>query len=246
MKLHPAIGAPTAVALLMIGACDRQPGATVEQEPTAQVSGDTAAPPSNDAQPVTTPPPVQASSGEQGGTDDWQSVMSAEDKDRLSRIDEAWASALEHANRDWENRGALKMLSGLVRPDAALAGRLHPSPGTYRCRTIKLGPQGIGSLDYVAYPYFQCRVELTAGGDLIIEKTSGSQRFRGLLYPDTDKRLVYVGTQAWGDEKGYPAYGAQAERDESGVLERLGDDRWRLVIPWPKQESQLNIIEILR
>ena len=30
------------------------------------------------------------------------------------------------------------------------------------------------------------------------------------------------------------------------VLERIGERRWRLVIPFPKQESKLDILELTR
>ncbi|WP_242914148.1 DUF4893 domain-containing protein [Brevundimonas pishanensis] len=241
MTLHPALSFSAAALMLMMGGCEREPAPTTTPAPPEPV----VAPPL----PETTTNPLAAAEpaqGLQGGTDDWQKVMSAEDKDRMARLNQAWSSALKSANSDVENRGAIKALSALARPDAALEGRLPPPPGTYRCRTLKLGSRGAVGLDYVAYPYFRCRVELTAGGDLILEKVSGSQRFKGLLYPDTNTRLVYVGTQAWGDEQGFPTYGQQPERDESGVLERIGPSQWRLVIPFPKQESRLNIIEIVR
>lgn len=246
MKLNSALIVPSALVLL-IGACDRQPEATVTNEPAAQAQS------TDDLAPQPAPPPsVPAPSvppapakGEQGGTDDWRRVMSAEDRSRLDRLDEAWTTAIDVARK--EGFGAeLKALGAVAIKDAAVSGRLHPAPGNYRCRTIKLGIRGRVGLGYVDYPYFQCRVELTPGGDLIIEKTTGSQRLRGLLYPDSDNRLVYVGTQAWGTEKGFPAYGEQPERDESGVLERIGNEQWRLVIPFPKHESQLDIIEIVR
>ena len=141
----------------------------------------------------------------------------------------------------------MERLAALVDPNAALPGRLQPAPGTYRCRTIKLGRRTEGEgLAYVAYPFFACSVELTPGGDLILTKTTGSQRTRGLLYPDSDRRLVYVGAQAWGDEADFPDYGRNRERDQVGVLERIGDQRWRLVLPWPKQEAKLELLEIVR
>jgi hypothetical protein len=106
---------------------------------------------------------------------------------------------------------------------------------------------GGDGLKYVAYPWFTCTVELTPGGDLILTKTTGSQRTRGLIYPDSDNpgRLIYVGAQAWGDtETAFPAYGEKPERDQVGVIERIGNGRWRMVVPWPKQESKLDILEI--
>ncbi len=151
---------------------------------------------------------------------------------------------MEQARRQ-PGSGDLSALGELIDPDAARPD-VAPPPGAYRCRTVKLGAREAQGLAYVAYPAFRCRVELTPGGDLILEKTTGSQRTRGLLYPDTDRRLVYVGAQAWGDESGFPAYGAKTERDQLGVFERIGPQRWRLVIPFPKQESKLDILELTR
>ena len=58
---------------------------------------------------------------------------------------------------------------------------------------------------------------------------------------------MFIGAQAWGaDEKGYPTYGQMPERDQIGVFERVGNDRWRLVLPWPKQEAKLEVLELRR
>jgi len=164
----------------------------------------------------------------------------------LGRLDQAWRLARAEAE-DAGFAEQVEALGPLVDPNAAQAGRLQPAPGDYRCRTVKLGRRTEGQgLAYVAYPYFRCSVELTPGGDLILTKGSGSQRSRGLLYPHTDRQLVFLGTTAWGDETSWPAYGARAERDQIGVLERIGDQRWRLVLPWPKQEAKLELLELVR
>lgn len=192
------------------------------------------------------PAPTPSAEGGQGGTADWHEVASSEDASRLGRLDQAWRLARAEA----EDKGfadEVEALGPLVDPNAGQAGRLQPPPGAYRCRTIKLGSSSPGGLGYVDYPFFRCTVELTPGGDLILTKTTGSQRTRGLLYPDTDRRLVFIGAQAWGmDETGYPAYGDQPVRDQVGVFERIGAQRWRLVIPWPKVESKLEILELVR
>ena len=191
-------------------------------------------------------PAIQPAEGAQGGTDDWRQVASAADASLLGRLDQAWRLARAEAE-DAGFASEVERLGPLVDPNAALAGRLQPAPETYRCRTIKLGRRVEGQgLAYVAYPFFACSVELTPGGDLILTKTTGSQRTQGLLYPDTDRRLVYVGAQAWGDEAHFPRYGQTRERDQVGVLERIGDQRWRLVLPWPKQEAKLELLEIVR
>jgi hypothetical protein len=196
--------------------------------------------------PEPTPTPAPPAGGEQGGAANWREVVSAADASNLGRLDQAWRLARAEA----EDKGfasEVEALGPLVDPMAGQSGRLQPAPGTYRCRTIKLGSKSEGGLAYLAYPFFRCTVELSPGGDLILTKTTGSQRTRGLLYPDTDNRLVFVGAQAWGlDETGYPAYGQQPERDQVGVFERIGAERWRLVIPWPRVESKLEILELVR
>ncbi|KQS57454.1 hypothetical protein ASG17_01655 [Brevundimonas sp. Leaf363] len=240
------------LAVLATAACgDNRPNSPAEQspavsEPAQGVPGQSA--PEASADPAPVPAPSAPTPGEQGGASDWRSVASPDDAARLGRLDQAWRLARAQAE-DAGFSSQVEALGPLVDPNAGLPGRLQPPPGTYRCRTIKLGTmgEGAGGLAYVQYPAFRCSIELTPGGDLVLTKTTGSQRTRGLLYPHTDRQLVYVGAQAWGaDEAGYPAYGQMPERDQIGVLERIGESRWRLVLPWPKQEAKLELMEIVR
>lgn len=162
---------------------------------------------------------------------------------RLAQLDAAWADGLRQARR--AGHGAeLRKLGALVDPKVALP-RPHPTPGAYRCRTIKLGSPTATTLPFVQYGWFKCRVELTPGGDLILAKTSGSQRPYGNLYPEGARRLVYLGAVAWGNE-GRLRYGEDPERDQIGAFERIGQNRYRLAIPYPKQESVLDLIELAK
>lgn len=233
-----------AVLALTLAACDRKPEAAPAPAPVPEAKAnpsDTAMASAGAAVDAVTTPP----SGEQGGMDQWRKVATAEDQDRIARLDKAWFSALREANQD---HGAVIDTQGmLLVPTAALAGNLQPGPGNYRCKTIKLGSMDGQGLAYVDYPPFRCVIELTPGGDLVLTKITGSQRTRGLLYPDAanPNRLVYIGAQSWGaDEKGFPTYGQMPERDQVGVFERVGTERWRLVLPFPKQESKLDVLEL--
>ena len=236
---------PVAVAVaslaVLLAACGDDPAAPIGDPAPAgdEARADPAAPPAPAG-------PTQPAEGEQGGTSDWRQVVSPADAANLGRLDQAWRLGRAEA----EEAGfaqQVEALGPLVDPNAGQAGRLQPAPGTYRCRTINLGSKGEGGLAYLAYPYFRCTIELTPGGDLILTKTTGSQRTRGLLYPDTDRRLIFVGAEAWGmDETGWPDYGDQSIRDQVGVFERIGSDRWRLVLPWPKVDSKLEILELVR
>lgn len=174
---------------------------------------------------------------------DWRTDANRADIRRVERLDEAWDAALSQA-RDQGQARALRALGVLVDPRVSLA-RPQPTPGAYRCRTIKLGSQGPGPA-LVAYGWFRCRVTLTPGGDLLLEKTTGSQRQAGALYPESSRRLVFLGAVAWGTGESRARYGRDAERDQVGVLERVGAGRYRLALPWPKQESKLDILELRR
>ncbi len=236
-----------AAALLSVSACgENSPSTPAEMspavsEPAAGVPDQAAPEAGRPGQDGALPPEA-----EQGGTDDWRKVATSADASLLGRLDQAWRLARAEAE-DAGFAGEVEKLGPLVDPNAGLAGRLQPPPGTYRCRTVKLGRRVEGQgLAYVAYPWFACSVELGGGGDLILSKTTGSQRTRGLLYPDTDRRLVYVGAQAWGDEAHFPRYGQDRERDQIGLLERIGDQRWRLALPWPRQEAKLELLELTR
>ena len=91
--------------------------------------------------------PALAASG------DWRADASRSDVRRLERLDEAWDAALSQARAEGHGR-ALRALGALVDPKAALA-RPQPTPGAYRCRTVKLGSPGSGP-SYVAYGWFRC------------------------------------------------------------------------------------------
>ncbi|HZW15072.1 MAG TPA: DUF4893 domain-containing protein [Brevundimonas sp.] len=225
-----------AALVALLAACGDRP---------AEPETATPAPPVPATPPAADLPAAPPAGGEQGGTADWHEVVSVEDAAALGRLGQAWRLARAEA----EDKGfadQVEALGPLVDPNAGQAGRLQPPPGAYRCRTIKLGSNGPGGVGYLEYPFFRCTIELTPGGDLILTKTTGSQRTRGLLYPDTDRRLVFVGAQAWGmDETAFPRYGDQRIRDQVGVFERIGSERWRLVIPWPKVDSKLEILELV-
>ena len=242
--------AVASLAVLAAG-CGQTPAPSADDPGTTSSDGTT--PPSADAgtAPPTgaTPPagvPAPPAGGEQGGVSDWKQVASAADAANLGRLDQAWRLGRAEA----EDKGfatQVEALGSLVDPNAGLTGRLQPVPGTYRCRTIRLGSRSEGLPAFNAYPFFRCTVELTPGGDLILTRTTGSQRTRGLLYPDTERRLVFIGAQAWGmDETTYPRYGEKPIRDQVGVFERIGTDHWRMVVPWPRVESKLEILELKR
>lgn len=166
------------------------------------------------------------------------------DTERLSRLDLAWRDAVSDAVRGGAGE-RLRALGPLADPQIDL-DRPQPTPGRYRCRTIKVGAAREGMLPYIAYGWFRCQVTLTPGGDLIVRKTTGSQRPVGLVCPDDRNRARFVGALALGDEVGAPRYGADPDRDLIGEVRRIGPSRWRIAFPWPAVESKLDLLELRR
>lgn len=176
------------------------------------------------------------------GSPGWRSVATPDDRLRLSRWRVAFVEALEKA-RAGGHAAAVEREGALLNPDAALADPAIPA-GEYKCRVVKLGARGPAMLDYVAYPVFDCRVA-QEGGMWSLMKTSGSQRPVGLLFEGDDRRLMFLGTLMLGDETMAMDYGADRDRDLAGAVERIGERRWRLVLPYPRFESLLDIIELV-
>ena len=192
---------------------------------------------------ASTPPPPPPPSGTGSALRDWRSIVTSSDRDRYTRRDAAWSLALQQARRQ-TGSGDLRALGDLIDPDIRRAP-VAPPPGAYRCRTVKLGSQGgEQGLGYVVYGWFACRIEQTPRG-LKFSKLTGSQRPSGLLFPENDRQMVMLGSLALAEEPAANSYGQRPERDLIAVLERIGDRRWRLVLPWPQAESNLDVIELV-
>ena len=171
----------------------------------------------------------------------WRNVATETDRERLRGWRTTWLRALDRA-RAAGHGAAIDREGVLLEPDAALTEPLPP-PGDYDCRTIKLGSQGSGGLEYVAYPAFRCRIGVD-DGVVTFNKLSGSQRPIGVILPDSDRRSIFLGTLQLGDETGALQYGRDRERDMAALVERVGERRWRLAFPSPYFESLLDVIEL--
>ncbi len=173
---------------------------------------------------------------------DWRTIATEDDRVRLREWRASFIEGVSEARRaghvdDLAREGAL------LDPDAALPGGPLPN-GRYRCRMIKLGAKTPGMLNYVAYPNFTCRIqqERELQG---FAKLTGSQRQVGLIFPNDAFRRVFLGTLVLGDERRAMQYGRDPERDVAGFVERIGPARWRLVMPRPHFESQLDVLELV-
>lgn len=174
--------------------------------------------------------------------EEWRAIATAEDTDRVERAREAWSVALGEARARGFGR-AIAEEGELLDPDIALA-RPAPPPGPYYCRTIKLGRQGRGR-PFASYRPFFCYVE--AENELLtFVKQTGSQRPAGRIYgAGADDRLIFLGSLVLGEEEEIVPYGQEAARDMAGIVERVGPHRYRIAFPWPRDESKLDVIELV-
>jgi len=173
---------------------------------------------------------------------DWHRVATDRDRERLRTWRDAWMAALAKV-RAAGQAAALGAHGALFDPDRALDGTAPPA-GRYRCRVFKLGANGAGMRDFTPYPSYECRVS-DEGEVSSLYKIGGSQRPVGLIFPDGPRRQIFLGTMMFADETKPIDYGHDEGRDMAGYVERVGERRWRLVLPWPKFESLLDVIELV-
>jgi hypothetical protein len=171
----------------------------------------------------------------------WRTPIAEADRARLRNWRKTWSDALAAARPG--NEAAIAGEGSLLDPDAGLAGVRLPA-GDYRCRWLKLGAQGATPSRYRSFDPQPCRLT-EDGGRLHFRILGGPQRPLGAFFPDNSRRMIFLGTLQLGDEALAYRYGRDAERDMVGIVERIGDRRWRLVLPAPHFESLLDVIELV-
>ncbi len=173
---------------------------------------------------------------------DWKRVVTPADMTRLRGWREAFVTALGEARASGagakiDREGALLVPDAAIEPVALVSGR-------YRCRVIKLGANGTGMAAYTPYPAFDCVVN-DEGEVASFAKLTGSQRPTGLIFDDGSARKIFLGTLMLGDETKALDYGRDATRDMAGALQRVGEKRWRLILPYPRFESVMDVVELV-
>lgn len=162
---------------------------------------------------------------------EWRNVATAEDAARLDALGANWPATLAALPK--------KDRSDLLDPATALPVPTPP-PGRYKCRVVRVAP---GGKRVTAYNPFTCHIG-NDGPRLNFTKEAGSERPAGWMWADGDNRLIFLGTMVQGREKTAPAYGKEARRNLAGVVERIGNFRWRMVLPAPVRDSRLDVIEL--
>jgi hypothetical protein len=174
-------------------------------------------------------------------TTDWHAIATESDRTRLRDWRTTFIDALAAARASGHGADIARE-GALLDPDAALGGAI-PN-GLYRCRVIKIGAKSTGMLDYVAYPYFRCAVQ-QRGRLQSFAKLDGSQRQVGTIFAGDPLHEVFLGTLMLADESRAMEYGVDEQRDVAGFIDRIGANRWRLVMPLPHFESKLDVMELV-
>ncbi|HHB82273.1 MAG TPA: DUF4893 domain-containing protein, partial [Devosia sp.] len=167
--------------------------------------------------------------------------LQASDVLRLSRLEISRSMGLAAA-LEMEDAGERKTISDLFDSEFTAIEQSRGLIGNYQCRTIKLG----GVLPGVVYGWVDCEI-FPEDAALVIRKTSGSQRFLGVL-KQGGNGVVYRGALSYGYEDVMGFYGENRERDQVGCISALGSemDHFVLELPQPKFESVHDVIELRR
>jgi len=178
------------------------------------------------------------------GEDQWRLIATDDDRERLRDWRDSFVAALDEA-RKGGNAADVAREGVLLDPDAAQPNAVPP-PGDYRCRWVKLGGEDARQPRYVAYTAEPCRVGAPDSAKaMTFQFLAGPQRPVGRFLPETYNRMVFLGTLQIGDERGTIRYGDDQQRDMAGFVERIGPRRWRIVLPEPHFESQMDAIELV-
>ena len=171
----------------------------------------------------------------------YKQVISENDRVRLRDWRKTFEQALTEARKLHSTEVAGE--GALLDPDAALAAPAIPN-GMYRCRVVKLGSRTAGSPDFLETSSSTCRVRAERALQRLA-KLGGPQRYVGLIFPGDAIRSVFLGTLVLADERRALQYGQDQQRDVAGYVERIGQNRWRLVMPQPHFESRFDVMELV-
>lgn len=167
----------------------------------------------------------------------WRGAATPTDRVRMALLPTIWAKARAAVPR----RLAAKLAAEgtLVDPAGGLEAPTLP-PGPYHCRLVRFG----GRTGFASFAPDFCYVEVDKDS-LAFTKQTGTNLPVGWLFPDTDRRQVFLGSFKQPGQDTAPAYGKDPVRDVAGVVERVGPFRWRLVLTQAGKGATLDIYELV-
>lgn len=171
----------------------------------------------------------------------WRRAATQRDRERLRNWRTTWLDALAKAKADG---GAEEIARDafLYDPDRALDNPIVPA-GEYRCRIIMLGAKRAENRNFVELPAAGCTIGRD-GGETWFTVNDGKQRPIGRFFAGPPGRGVFLGTLELGDERRPLEYGVDAKRDMIAYLDRIGEARWRLIVPTPSFDAVAELVEI--
>jgi hypothetical protein len=168
----------------------------------------------------------------------WRRVASARDSAALDGLASEWERALAAARSAGLSR-RVAAEGVLLVPGAGLA-RAAPTPGSYRCRYVRLGAR-----KWTASAQAYCFVGVEAGQLSLATELRGL-RLGGYLWEiKGGERLVFLGATVPAGGKTAPAYGDSPAADAAGFVERIGEFRYRLLLPQPAPGGALVVVDMV-
>ncbi len=174
---------------------------------------------------------------------DWKLAVVSTDLARIRNWRKSFVAGLAQA-KSYGNGASIAREGALLDPDSGRDSAAPPT-GSYQCRVIKLGKNGVHMLPYIAYPSRPCVIQDEGGvSSFSFRSGNGAQRPNGLIFSGDDRKRVFLGTMMLSDERRVIDYGRDQTRNMAGLIDRIGDNRWRLILPYPNFESLIDVIEI--
>lgn len=168
----------------------------------------------------------------------WRSVATERDAAALDSLPDLWRQALA-AGRAANLSRRIAGEGELLTPDSRLAWAA-PAPGSYRCRYVRPGGR-----KWVSSAQGFCYVGVEAGQLSLATELRGL-RVGGYLWELKGReRLVFLGGAVPAGAKTAAAYGEDPARDRAGLVERIGEFRYRLTLPEPSPGAGLTIVDMV-
>ena len=168
----------------------------------------------------------------------WRGVASERDASALDGLPDRWRQALA-AGRAANLSRRIAAEGVLLDPEARLA-RAAPAPGSYRCRFVRPGARR-----WVSSAQGFCYVGVE-GGQLTLATELRGLRFGGYLWEvKGGERLVFLAGAVPAGARTPLAYGEDESRDAAGLVERIGEFRYRLTLPEPSPGGGLTVVELI-
>jgi hypothetical protein len=172
----------------------------------------------------------------------WRRTATDAGVSAINGLADRWTEALANARR----RGGGRVITAegeLLDPAAALA-RAAPGPGPYRCRLFRVAAPGARVRGIAPARSGFCFIGVE-DDQLSLTSEIPGHRLGGYLYETKSSAgLVFLGAAAAVRGRSASGYGEDPARDLAGRFERVGEFRYRLVLP-AATPPELQVLELI-